>query len=288
MQKRWLLNLALLAFLVALVLLVKYQPGAPDKEREQRPPLTAIQPDQIQKIRILRPDQDEIAVERDGEEWRMTAPWRARADHYRVEGVLSLATARTEARFPAQDLPKYGLDKPLATVWLDNTEIQLGALHPLNELQYVLYNNDIALIPAASFRAAATQADDFLSPALMEKSRKPISFKLPKFSLVLQDGSWQRQPEIKDLSGDRINNFVEEWRYARALSVTRHAPKPPVGKISIGVIDENKDKANNKPEALAIDILSYQPEFVLYRKDENLDYHFPKDTGERLLELKPE
>jgi hypothetical protein len=35
-------------------------------------------------------------------------------------------------------------------------------------------------------------------------------------------------------------------------------------------------------------VLAHKPEFVLYRKDENLEYSFPEETGTRLLRLKPE
>mgnify|MGYP006375554001 FL=1 len=35
-------------------------------------------------------------------------------------------------------------------------------------------------------------------------------------------------------------------------------------------------------------VLAYKPEFILYRKDENLEYSFPEETGTRLLRLKPE
>lgn len=284
MKKRWLLNLALLAFLVLLAVLVKYQPGAPDEEPRAGPPLTNLKADQVQRIRIARPQQDEITLERDGEEWLLRTPRRARADQFRVEGVLALAAAQTEKRFPAQELAPYGLDKPLATVWLNDVEIRLGALHPLNDLQYAWLNGEIALIPSASFRAAASQASDFFSTNLLEKDRRPVSIKLPKLSLVLREGSWQVQPEIKNLSGDRINTFVEEWRFARALNVTPHEPKSSVGKVVIAYVREDKG-GDPAPAQLEIDVLSYQPELVLYRKDEGLDYHFPKGTGERLFEL---
>lgn len=305
MRKRWLLNLALVAFIVALALLVKYQPGAhKDDAIAAGPPLTQLDATQVTQVRLLRPNQESIALVREDGDWRLTQPLKARADRFRIDGLLQLASAQTEATLPSDDLAKFGLDQPQATVWLNDTEIRLGNRHSLNEQQYVWTDNKVMLISAASTRGVASKPTDFLSTALLEKNRKPVAFTLPKFSLELQDGTWKRRPEIKDLSSDRINAFVEEWRHARALSVSRHGSQAAKQKILIGYIEQGADETARAPVAsasanvnavtpakrhtLEIGIVSLKPEFVLHRADEGLDYHFPPDIGDRLLELKPE
>ena len=296
MRNRWLLNLALLAFIVALALLVKYQPGKRVEEKDHSgPPLTAMAADDIQRIRLERPQQEAVVLVRDGVEWRLQAPIKARADRFRVDGLLQLAGVRTEGKVPADDLKKFGLDRPLATVWLNDAEIRFGSMHALQDLQYVWFNGEVALIPAGSARAIGARLEDFFSTALLEKYRKPVGFSLPGFKVVLDAGSWKRVPAIAELSGDRINGFVEEWRHARALNVTRHKPQQSLGKVTIDYIEEGGDSA--KPPApgkqpptqrLELDILMRTPEFILHRKDEGLDYHFPPDTGTRLLQLNAE
>lgn len=296
MRNRWLLNLALLAFIVALALLVKYQPGKRVEEKDRSgPPLTAIAADDIQRIRLERPQQEPIVLVRDGAEWRLDAPVKARADRFRVDGLLQLAGVRTEGKLPASDLQKFGLDRPLARVWLNDAEIRFGSMHALQELQYVWFNGEVALVPAGNARALGTRLEDFFSTALLEKDRKPLAFALPDFKVALEGGTWKRTPAIADLSGDRINGFVEEWRYARALNVTRHKRQASLGKVVVDYVDEGGDGA--KPPApgaqpptqrLEFDILMRTPEFILHRRDEGLDYHFPPDTGTRLLQLKPE
>jgi hypothetical protein len=42
---------------------------------------------------------------------------------------------------------------------------------------------------------------------------------------------------------------------------------------------------DDKTEKLVLGILAYKPDFVLYRRDENLEYHFTDDTGKRLLNI---
>lgn len=296
MRNRWFLNLALLLFIVVLVLLVRYQPGKRAETKDMSgPPLTQIAADDIQRVRLERPQHEPVVMARDGAEWRLHAPVRARADRFRVDGLLQLAGVRTEGRLPADDLKKYGLDKPLATVWLNDAEIRFGSMHALQELQYIWFNGEVVLIPAGSARGIGARAEDFFSTALLEKNRKPLAFTLPGFKVALDSGTWKRTPAVAELSGDRVNGFVEEWRYARALSVKRHKAQASLGKVVIDYIDEGGD--DKKPPApgkqpatqrLEIDILMRTPEFILHRKDEGLDYHFPPDTGTRLLQLNAE
>lgn len=306
--KRWLLNLALLVFIVVLVLLVKYQPGT-SKEKEG-PPLTALVPDQITQVRLVRPKQETIVLAKTGQDWMLQAPVRARADSPRVDGLLRLAGLQTEGSFPAipEELSKYGLDKPAAQVWLNDLEIQFGDAHVFSSRQYVLYNGRIHLIPNSGLRAVTAPTAEFFSTRLLEENRKPVAFKLPKFSLSLQDGTWKVQGKIpaqngdKDqtLSNDRLNAFAEEWRYARALSVKRYSGKPALDQVRVSFLEEpTKDAARapaqtatppaaKTPKTLELAILAYKPELILYRKDEGLEYAFPQEAGGRLLNLTPE
>ena len=43
-----------------------------------------------------------------------------------------------------------------------------------------------------------------------------------------------------------------------------------------------------KSNVIKLGVISYKPEFVLYRPDEKLEYRFSEDTGKRLLQLKPD
>jgi hypothetical protein len=95
-------------------------------------------------------------------------------------------------------------------------------------------------------------------------------------------GAWQMAPANKELTSDRINAFVEEWRHAQALSVTEYSGKTAHEKINFGFA------AGSPLKNLEIGILAHKPELVLYRRDEGLQYHFPEELGARLLQLRPE
>jgi len=96
-----------------------------------------------------------------------------------------------------------------------------------------------------------------------------------------KDGGWQRRPERAALSSDLINDFVIEWQQASALSVQRHSGKRPSAWISLTLA------SGAKPASVRVGVLAREPELVLYRPDEGLDYHFPAELGKRLLQLEP-
>ena len=143
--------------------------------------------------------------------------------------------AESEARLPVDEagLAQYGLDKPQLGVRFDDELIQFGAFHPLKQQLYVRYKDAIHLIGAHYFQAAAARFNDFLSSSLIEDEREPVAFRLPDLTLTRVDGDWKLEPENKELSSDRIMQFVQEWRHARALAVNRYE-KPIKEHVHIG------------------------------------------------------
>lgn len=277
MNSRVLLNLALVLLIAGLVLIVIYKPG---REQPKPVPLTAIEAATVHELRVERNGREAILLTRAESGWRLSAPVPGRANPHNVESLLRLLTTASEARVAGgEDLTAFGLAPPKGIVQVDGEEIALGNLHPTRNLVYARYRGEVHLISAHSQAAASYPYTQFLDTRLFEESRKPVAFKLPGFTLALQDGQWRRRPEIKDLATDRLNDFVREWQHASALSVERASDRAPSSTIEIGFEREGKT------EKLILGVVSRQPELVLRRTDERLDYHFPEDAGKRLLIL---
>lgn len=283
MKNRWLLNIGLALLIAALVLVNVYQPGK--KQEQEGTPLTLLAPQDLRQIRLVRPQQTPVVLEKIGETWRMNAPRSARANEVRVNELAQLAGNRVKVRFPATatELAKYGLDNPLVTVFLNDREIRFGGMHPLESQIYVWHDGQVALVPAAALRTASAPVNDFLSTSLLEDKTKPVAFHLPGFSLKQNEqGAWVRTPELKELGSDAVNRFVDEWRFARALSVAPYSGKPVKERVTLNLADGDKTRI------LELGVLAREPEFIVYRKDEGLEYHFPADIGARLMQIKPE
>jgi hypothetical protein len=283
MKNRWLLNFGLALLVGVLILLVLYKPGT--RKEAQDNPLTTLAVESIQRVKLMRPKQPEIVLEKIGEDWQLIAPRKARANSFRVNELLRLATLRVNTRFPALDteLGKYGLDHPLATLFLNDDEIRFGGMHPIENQLYVWHNSQVQLIPASVMRAVSAPSNDFLGTSPIEDKAKLLAFRFPAFSLKQNEqGAWIRTPELKGLGSDRVNQFVDEWRHARALSAAPYSGKPVKARLSITLADGDQQRV------LEFGVLADKPEFILYRKDEGLEYSFPEETGLRLMQLKPE
>lgn len=279
LKRRWLLNAGLLVLVAALVLAVIYLPG--QKKPQPGPPLTAVAADGVARVRIEKPEQPEIVLEKTGGDWKLAAPVKARANRFNVERLLRILAAPGDTRIPAEPagLSRFGLDKPAARVWFDDQEIDFGALHPIKNEVYVLYHNEVVLIPGHYLAASTYPYTNFIDSGLFDDGLKLTAIKLPDFTLAQKDGVWRRQPEDKQLTTDRVNDFAAEWQNARALTVDKYSGKEAIGEIEVTATHDGKT------ENLVLGILAYKPEFVLHRPDEDLEYHFTEETGKHLLNL---
>ncbi len=281
MRNRWLLNLILLVVIAGLALFAIYRPT---KDLDSGPALTSLAPDSIKHIAIERAGQPPIVLEQQQRQWRMTSPRPGRANVFKVDQVRRIAAARSENKFEVrpEELGRYGLDRPQLTLRLDDATIVFGVSHPLKPQYYVRIGDTVHLVSIRHFGSVAQADSDFLDTRLLEEEFKPTAFKLPAFALSLVDGVWQRAPALENLATDQVNAFVEEWRQARALSVERHTGKPPPAPLTV-----TGQMAGDPPKVLKLGIIATSPEFVLYRQDEGLAYHFTEETGKRLLHLEP-
>ncbi|OGI49187.1 MAG: hypothetical protein A2151_06650 [Candidatus Muproteobacteria bacterium RBG_16_65_34] len=278
MHSRWLLNLGLLVLVAGLALLAVFRPGP--QQDAAGPPLTALDPESVARVRIEKPDREPGVLEKSAGAWRLTSPVPARANRFNVEALLRLARAPVAARLPAgEETSQYGFDSPQARVWLGDEEIVIGGLHPFKNQHYVRYKNETVLIPSHHVAVALYPYGNFIDSRLIEEELKPVAIRLPGFTLTLKDGAWQKTPRDEKLTTDRIHDFVAEWRNARALSVERYSGKPALKRVIFTLTK------NGKTENLVLGILAYEPDFILYRPDEGLEYHFPEEIGKRLLRL---
>ena len=245
---------------------------------------TTISPEAIERVRILYPDGEDILLKKQQGVWSLLAPLRARVSQAKLRNLAALAGAASELRLPAagEDLGKFGLAPPKAQVWLNNEQIRVGMQHPFKDARYVLYQDRVQLIPAHHFAPASYRYNNLLDTRLLGDQGRLVALELPQLNLRLNGQTWELRPKNSDITADRINAFVDEWRYAHAFAVARYSGKPVRDHVRIVFDSHNNNSANN---SLELGILSYTPELVLYRADEGLEYRFTEDTANRLLRL---
>ncbi len=281
MKARWLLNLALLALVTALAAFAWWR--SQEQARDPRAPLTALAPADVTRVTIGRAPREPIVLERASSGWRLIQPVKGRANGFAVDNLLRLATAPIEATLaPSIEPARYGLAPPAASVRLNDVAIDFGQMHPLNAWHYVRVGDAVHLIGSRYYAQVVAPYNNYLDSRLIEEGRIPIAYRLPGFRVERDDsGGWRRVPPDKNLSSDRVNDFVEEWRNARALQIERYSGRAVLERIALEF-----SGSDGKTETLNLGVLARQPELVLYRADEGLEYHFPEETGKRLLMLR--
>ncbi len=281
---RALTNAALLLAAIALGALVWNRPQ--HRPPRARPPLAALAPHRITDITITRPGHPMIRLQRAGTGWLLERPFKARADRFRVEALTDIGTARPSDRFPAPQtsLAGFGLAPPMAVVSFGHQPIAIGRRRPFGDLRYVRVGNTIALVPAEIIHPRRLTSDSFVSTRLLGSRVHPVAFTLPRFRVVRHHGVWGLDPNPPGLSHDRINAFVDKWRYARALAVTRYHGARPIGQVVIRYEQGSLKKAA-ATRTLVIDIIATHPELLLVRRDQGLEYHFPEQVGDQLLHM---
>ena len=90
-RRRWLLNVGLLGLIAALAWVVVHRMG--QEKDVPGPPLTGLSAAAVSHVRIERPEQPAIAIEKAGNEWKLTAPLPARANLLNVENLLRVLSA---------------------------------------------------------------------------------------------------------------------------------------------------------------------------------------------------
>lgn len=272
MKARLLLNLGLAALVVALALLVWLKPktSAPPEFR-----LTTLAAPDVRRIAIDKPGQPAIVLHKSAAGWRLDAPFSARADHPAVERLLEILAAASSQRFPATDLGRFQLDPPLLRLTLNDQEFRFGTQNPLTGEIYIATTDQVYLVAPRYLASALRMPADFAARAFLAEEEKPAGFDFADLQLTLQgDGKWSVTPPRQDLGPDDLNRWRDEWVHASALLAQPHDGTPPLETFRLHLRDGR---------SITCQVLKREPELVLLREDERLQYHFPADVGKRLL-----
>jgi hypothetical protein len=271
MSRAWRRNAALLAAIIALAAFIHFKPA---KDAPVEHPLSALKPAESRSIRIERAGAQPILLERKQDSWIITAPFTARADDLRVRQLLEILEARAANRLAAADLARFELERPAVQVTVDGQSFGFGMVSPVAREQYVLTSGAVYAVSPRYGAALPASAAGLASRHLFGTGEIPIRIGLKTFTVEQRDGSWRQTPAASDLSQDDFVRWVDEWRRAAALRVEPQGKSKPLAEIRVQL----KDGA-----ALTLRLLTREPELVLARPDEKLQYHFRADAAKLLL-----
>ncbi|ACT48727.1 DUF4340 domain-containing protein [Methylotenera mobilis] len=285
MKKRWLLNLILLAVVAGLITFLYVRPKtAVDAKKEYE--VSPYKLAEFNAIGIEFPAKAPVTFEKVDKYWRLTAPYKTRADQLSVQRILAIVAAKSPEKIVSDDMEKFGLVSPAFKLKLyrdkDNVEEFLFGTHsPLTDEQYIAHKGTVYLIPNSYAEAASTQVIEMVDKAPLKPTEKVAGFdfsrleqwETSRLNLDLVNGQWKVSiKEAKPLQNE-MNEWVDySWEHTMAKSVELYTPdrKAVYPSFEIKLADGSK---------VHFDKVQESPDLILARPDEGIMYTFPSDSG---------
>lgn len=289
MKNRWLLNLIMLAIVAGLIAFLYTRPQA-NIDAPTEHAVSQLKLADFTHIKVEFPTQAPASFEKVDGFWRMTAPYKARADQVSVQRILSIIAATSIEKFPANDPEKFGLNNPQLKIKLTgktNEEFVFGTHNPVTDEQYLAYKDAVYLIRANYSEAAATQAVELIdkSPLSVAEAKQIVGFDYSRLeqweesrlNVDVVDGKWTTNLTQAKPTQNEMNEWLDfSWKQSPATSVELYSPDRKVTLPSF----EIKLKDGKK---IHFDKIQESPELLIGRPDEGIIYHFSNDAGFTML-----
>ncbi len=290
MKKRWLLNLVMLAVVAGLVTFLYMRPQV-NTEAASQHEISTLKLVDFTAIKVEFPTKAPTSFEKADGLWRMTAPYKTRADQISVQRILAIIAAKSKEKFPATDLAKYGLDNPQLRLKLSNTagaqEFVFGTFNPVTEEQYVAFQDAIYLLSGSYAEAASTQPVELIdkNPLAKEEAKQIAGFDFSRLeqweevrlNVDIADGKWKVNAPKAKITQNEMNEWLDfSWKQAQAKQVELYTPDHKITYPSFEVKLKDGKKVH-------FDKIQEAPDLLLGRPDEGLMYHFSNAVGFNLL-----
>jgi len=274
MRSRLLLNLFLFLVVIGLVLFLS---RTTNDVNEQDIVLTSLDPNSINKIKIIRRDLEEIYFSKQGNQWMIQTPYEIAANNMRINTILKLLQAHSYTQLDSNDveLNRFLLDAPIVSIQFDDTKIDFGDTSPIgkDKLRYVLLNNIVHLINDSLYQQLLTNASFFISPKLIPEESNIKALHLLEHDIQLVDGIWKIDPNM-DIGTDDIIAVLNAWRNAEAITVRKFIRGDIKEKITIEL---------DQTQAIEFTVVSPLPNLILARPEFNVQYHISSYDADQLF-----
>lgn len=278
MKSKVLVNLVLVLLLTGMVLYAFFRP------KEQSDPgvrLTQLKRDDITRITVERRGSPAIQLQKRDGSWRISAPLQTRADPIQVDRLTDLVTATAKHKLPAGDPGGYELDPPQVKLILNDQAFAFGRINDVTYEQYVATAGAVYLVAPFHGYGIPVEITKLVSRKLLDDAEVPVAFDFGRYRIVKDDrGAWAVEGAYPAQLGmppsqDDFNRWADEWRFTSSLGAEPR--RSTRGKDRLVVQFKGGKKVN-------MEIVQRQPEFLLVRSDENMQYRFGAEVGRRLLD----
>ena len=276
------MNRARLNLLLAIIVLALGAGAWMAKQHKDKPKaaLTALAAEGVNKIVVEWPGSPTIQLEKQGAEWLLTAPVKARADRFEAVGATSLASTEVQGTVEGDDidLKELGLTPPDHTVTLNGVKLEFGGSDPLQSRRYVRVDGVIKLIDDPASAALDKDYADLVSKELFAPAEVLAKIELPGLTLVRDEqGNWAATPSSAIATPQALKTLAGGWKDARSMwNEAAPGDAPPGERVRI---------TTQEGRVTEFIVAATDPQFALYSPVLKVRYQLSKALAEALLKL---
>jgi Domain of unknown function (DUF4340) len=290
MKNRWILNLVMLALVAGLVAFLYLRPQTSNDGPAQYE-VTTLKLADFTSIKVEFPTQAPTTFEKVAGLWRMTAPYKTRADQISVQRILAIIAAKTKDKFSAADKEKFGLSNPQLRLKLSGAtgieEFIFGTFNTVTDEQYVAYKDSVYLLPGSYAEAATAQPIEIVdkTPLAQTEAKQISGFDYAHLEqwediglqVDIVEGNWKTNAPKAKITQNELNEWLDfSWKQAQAKQVELYTPDRKITYPSFKIKLKDGTKVH-------FDKIQESPDLLLARPDEGLLYHFANDVGFTML-----
>ena len=240
-------------------------------------PMLALDPQDLQELRVDADGVARLRLERREGDWHMTHPLAIRADEERLRQLLPLLRAPVRSRYSVDEVDpaRFGLDDPVLRLRANGQQILFGDMEGVDRQRYARVGDEILLVDEMVFF-------QFNRPPEILADHRPLppghaieSIEFPGRTLVRDEaGRWQLDP-AEGLEQADAETVAAGWRDARADSVAAW-PRPMESALLIRVHLEDGSTR-------VFHLLDSDERLLLGDAEHGLLYQFPRAAVGQLL-----
>lgn len=212
MRTRWPWLLLLIAGVMTLAVWLVL-----DSREASTPLLPGVQPGDVDRVLIQRPNTENVQLRRRDGQWWLEAPSDVSANDFHIRQLLNVARAHPQADYALADVEpqRLGLDPPRVRLQLDESVILFGDTDAVDGLRYVQVDDRVLLIADRIMPLLEGAWWNLIDRRLLPAGRSLQDVETPHYQMRRDQEGWQVEPDIAVPAAD----LAADWRNVSALVV---------------------------------------------------------------------
>ena len=266
MKNRLLINLLLALLVITLSLVAWLKPG---QDKDQKTSISSLDIAAINTIRIARKDASFIELKRQANRWQLTQPIKAPALTGKVERLLKISQIEAPVSYALDrsSLNQFGLNPPTVQLSFNQETFNIGSTESVHSRRYVSNNEQLFMLDDTFLHLLTAPVNTYIDTRLLPDDIQITHLQTPQITLQkADDNTWRNlNAPADELSSDTVQMLLDEWRFARAITVSTQAYETADGIVTLSFKQHPK---------MRFKLIQQKDDIILISQQSKLAYRF--------------